>query len=44
MGNENQPQLSMELLWQRVSAILERVRQGQTEAIRRAAEIFAHSI
>lgn len=43
MENENQ-QLSMELLWERISAILERVRQGQTEAIRRAAEIFAHSI
>lgn len=44
MEKESQQLLSMELLWQRVSAILERVRLGQTEAIRRAAEIFAHSI
>jgi len=41
---ENQQQVSMELLWQRVSAILDRVIQSQTEAILRAAELFAHCI
>jgi uncharacterized phosphosugar-binding protein len=41
---ENQQLLSTDLLWQRISAILERVRQSQAEAIHRAAEVFANSI
>src|SRR6266496_6216955 len=41
---ENQQQVSMELFWQSTSAILNRVIQTQTEAIRLAAEIFARCI
>jgi uncharacterized phosphosugar-binding protein len=37
-------QVSIESFWQEVSAILERVRQTQTEAIRQAAAIFADAI
>src|SRR3954454_14882990 len=37
-------QVSIELFWQEVSAILERVRQTQTEAICRAAAIFADAV
>lgn len=41
---EDSQQVSMELFWQNASAILKRVIETQTAAIRRAAEIFAHCI